>query len=340
MGIEADVKELATDMGRAVGTAGHEAARRYIVDRLGSIGVEPYLPQGFGAGYEGDAFYDLGRSMYPEEDLDDVSQRGTQDFCNLLAVLPGEDTSLTPVLLGAHYDAVEGTPGADDNAAAVAVLLEVAASLKREQLQRSVIFAFFAAEEPPHFLLPSMGSIRFFEDQRLGPIHAAVIMDLVGHDVPVPGLEDLLFVMGMESNEGLGEVLQGCPAEPGIRVLPTLNEYVGDMSDHHIFRLNEVPYLFLSCATWQHYHQPTDTTDKLNYRKIEAIARYMARLTMQISSNPLAGEFEGYDTTSIEVGFIKDTLGPALSGLGMPRPPENRQEISQLVSTMMVQFGL
>ena len=185
-----------------------------------------------------------------------------------------------------------------------------------------------------------MGSIRFFEDQRLGPIHAAVIMDLVGHDVPVPGLEDLLFVMGMESNEGLGEVLQGCPAEPGIRVLPTLNEYVGDMSDHHIFRLNEVPYLFLSCATWQHYHQPTDTTDKLNYRKIEAIARYMARLTIQISSNPLAGEFEGYDTTSIEVGFIKDTLGPALSGLGMPRPPENRQEISQLVSTMMVQFGL
>jgi len=168
MGIEADVKELATDMGRAVGTAGHEAARRYIVDRLGSIGVEPYLPQGFGAGYEGDAFYDLGRSMYPEEDLDDVSQRGTQDFCNLLAVLPGEDTSLTPVLLGAHYDAVEGTSGADDNAAAVAVLLEVSASLKREQLRRSVIFAFFDAEEPPHFLLPSMGSIRFFEDQRLG----------------------------------------------------------------------------------------------------------------------------------------------------------------------------
>ena len=54
----------------------------------------------------------------------------------------------------------------------------------------------------------------------------------------------------------------------------------------------------------------------------------------------MAGEFEGYDTTSIEVGFIKDTLGPAFSGLGMPRPPENRQEIGQLVSMMMAQFGL
>ena len=61
---------------------------------------------------------------------------------------------------------------------------------------------------------------------------------------------------------------------------------------------------------------------------------------MQISSNPLAGEFEGYDTTSIEVGFIKDTLRPAFSGLGMPRSPENRREIRELVSTMVIQFGL
>ena len=98
MGIEADVKELATDMGRAVGTAGHEAARRYIVNRLGSIGVDPYLPQGFEAGYQGDgdALNNLGRSMYPEEDLDDVSQRGTQDLCNLLACYQGRTPPFLP----------------------------------------------------------------------------------------------------------------------------------------------------------------------------------------------------------------------------------------------------
>ena len=71
-----------------------------------------------------------------------------------------------------------------------------------------------------------------------------------------------------------------------------------------------------------------------------AIARYLVRSTTEISYNPLVGEFEGYDSTNIELGFIRDTLGPVLSGTGMPRPPENRQEISQLVSTMMVQFGL
>jgi len=73
---------------------------------------------------------------------------------------------------------------------------------------------------------------------------------------------------------------------------------------------------------------------------VGAIAWYLVRSTTEISYNPLVGEFEGYDSTNIELGFIRDTLGPVLFGMGVSRPPENRQEISQLVSTMMVQFGL
>ncbi|HIO02789.1 MAG TPA: M28 family peptidase, partial [Alphaproteobacteria bacterium] len=52
---------------------------------------------------------------------------------------------------GAHYDTCDSLPGADDNAAAVPVLLEVAAQMADETLERSVILAFFDAEEPPHF---------------------------------------------------------------------------------------------------------------------------------------------------------------------------------------------
>ena len=51
-----------------------------------------------------------------------------------------------------------------------------------------------------------------------------------------------------------------------MKLIATLNEYVGDVSDHGIFRRNGVPYLFLSCGHWEHYHQPTDTPDRLNYR--------------------------------------------------------------------------
>ena len=49
MAIEADVNALATQDGRFVGTAGHEVARRYLLGRLETIGVKPYLPHGFEA---------------------------------------------------------------------------------------------------------------------------------------------------------------------------------------------------------------------------------------------------------------------------------------------------
>ena len=86
------------------------------------------------------------------EGFEAAYRHGEQDFCNLLAQVPGSDPSLAPVLLGAHYDTCDSLRGADDNAAAVAVLLEVAAQMADETLERSVILAFFDAEEPPHFL--------------------------------------------------------------------------------------------------------------------------------------------------------------------------------------------
>ena len=203
-----------------------------------------------------------------------------------------------------------------------------------------MILAFFDAEEPPNFLSPSMGSIRFFEDQRINDIHCAVIMDLVGHDVPVPGLEDVLFVTGMETDSVLGEVIQNCKVDETIRVLPTLNRYVGDMSDHHIFRANEVPYLFLSCGMWAHYHQDTDTPERLNYAKTEGVARYLSTLAGTISSKEMAGEFEGYDTTEIELGYIRELLLPVAAGMGFTLEVETRTDIDWLVDTMRVQLGI
>ena len=86
------------------------------------------------------------------EGFEAAYRHGEQGFCNLLAQVPGSDPSLAPVLLGAYYDTCDSLPGADDNAAAVPVLLEVAAQMADETLERSVILAFFDAEEPPHFL--------------------------------------------------------------------------------------------------------------------------------------------------------------------------------------------
>jgi hypothetical protein len=112
------------------------------------------------------------------------------------------------------------------------------------------------------------------------------------------------------------------------------------MSDHHIFRANEVPYLFLSCGMWPHYHQDTDTPEKLNYVKTKGVARYLSTLAEAISSKEMAGEFEGYDTTEIELGYIRELLLPVAAGMGFTLEVETRKDIDWLVDTMRVQLGL
>lgn len=317
MSIEDDIRALANNTGRAVGTYGHQAARNYLLQRLENMDVIPYLPEGFVASYES----------------------AGELFHNIVAMVPGGDQSLEPILLGAHYDTCGSFPGADDNAAAVAIILDVAADMAQSSRDRSVVFALFDAEEPPNFLSHSMGSIRFYEDQRLTDFHCALILDLVGHDVPVSGLEDLLFVMGMETDYGLGEVIKDCSAGPYIRVLPTLSRYVGDMSDHHVFRVNEVPYLFLSCGTWEHYHRPTDTPENLNYGKIEAISSYLSVIASAIAMKQLAGPFEGYDSTDIELDYIRSVISPVMAQMGSPIGIKDRRDIDLLANRIMAYLG-
>ncbi|MHC4401400.1 MAG: M28 family peptidase [Planctomycetota bacterium] len=93
--------------------------------------------------------YPVTRQTYPVDGDDAV---------NLIAELEGSDQAKEIVLLGAHYDTVETTPGADDNASAVAVLIEVARLLRQSSPRRVVRFAAFTCEEPPHFHTATMGS--------------------------------------------------------------------------------------------------------------------------------------------------------------------------------------
>ena len=104
MSIEADVNILAADIGRSTGSKGHVAAKEYLLGRLSALSIEPYKNGSFEASYRSNG----------------------QDYSNILATIEGTDPDLSPVLLGAHYDTVEGTPGADDNAVAVAILLDIA----------------------------------------------------------------------------------------------------------------------------------------------------------------------------------------------------------------------
>ena len=80
---------------------------------------------------------------------------------NIEVELTGAEPSRAIVLVGAHYDSVAGSPGANDNGTGVAAVLELARALKGRRLRHSVRLVAFVNEESPFFYSDAMGSLRY-----------------------------------------------------------------------------------------------------------------------------------------------------------------------------------
>ncbi|NIR61618.1 MAG: M28 family peptidase [Gammaproteobacteria bacterium] len=80
---------------------------------------------------------------------------------NLAVTRRGTTRAREQLLVGAHYDSVLGSPGADDNASGVAALLELSRNFADHRPGRSVRFVAFVNEEPPFFATPRQGSVRY-----------------------------------------------------------------------------------------------------------------------------------------------------------------------------------
>ena len=254
--------------GRSPGSSGSEAARTFLRKTLEAVGLRPH------------------EQPVPVSD-------GT----NLLVKLPGRSDRW--VLAGAHYDHLgrvgSGTfHGADDNAAAVAVLLELARALaSRPADGRGVLLAFFDAEEPPHFLGAGMGSEHWARhpDVPLETLDLMVCMDLVGHALGPEGaprdVRQLLFALGAERSQGTAALVDRLrAAEPGVTVHRVDAQVIPPMSDYEAFWRRQVPFVFLTCGRWRHYHTPEDTPEKLDYPKVAATARWLERLVREACARP------------------------------------------------------
>ena len=208
------------------------------------------------------------------------------------------------VLIGAHYDHL-GTErgdnaywGADDNAAAVAILLELAARLQRTPPDIGVIMAAFDGEEPPHFLTDEMGSVEFCKHPpiALDQICLAIIMDLVGHaigpETAHSQLANSLFVLGAEKTRGVTEAVRSVSANVG-GVTPRLLDIdlFPPLSDYEPLRRKGVPVVYLTCGRWRHYHRITDTPERLDYAKMAATADYVQAI-IAACPGPIRGRYD------------------------------------------------
>ncbi|MGE0759044.1 MAG: M28 family peptidase [Pirellulaceae bacterium] len=112
---------------------------------------------------------------------------------NLVVERAGRAASPHIVLVGAHYDTVPGTPGADDNASAVAMLIEAAKLVHGRATRHTLRFVAFACEEPPHFYTDTMGSqvharrCRANDERLLGML----CLEMVGYYTDAPASQQI-----------------------------------------------------------------------------------------------------------------------------------------------------
>jgi Zn-dependent M28 family amino/carboxypeptidase len=107
---------------------------------------------------------------------------------NIEALLPGPTTPEEIVVVGAHYDSVRGSPGADDNATGVAALLDLARRFAGRPQRRTVRFVAFVNEEPPFFQTPLMGSVVYANAARArgDRIEAMLSLESMGYYSEAP----------------------------------------------------------------------------------------------------------------------------------------------------------
>jgi hypothetical protein len=328
---------LALPLGRKVGSSGHDVARDYLLHRMQRIRLVPFRGDSFELTYE---------RPHP-------NTRQPQKFTNLVGVIPGKDRTLPPILVGAHYDSVIAAPCVDDNATSVAKTLVLAEEYVLRPLERDLIIAFFDSEEPPFFLGETMGSRRFCEDYCQDIRFAAVIIsDLIGHDaiaceLPIPGvvkalaphLRKLVAVMGAESNGTFPGIVEAATKDAkDLRVLATLHDYVGPLSDHAAFAKAGQPFLFLSCGQGTHYHTPQDTMEWINFNKLAHITRFVGDLIERIDRTPPDEDTAPCDPVKTEARMLRKAFGPALPlimrffGFTMPK---SRAEMDAFIRTLM-----
>ncbi|SRR5579884_2147533 len=210
-----------------------------------------------------------------------------------------------PLILAAHFDTVIGSPGADDNASGVAVLLEVASRLREVPLGRPVRFIAFNLEEEdiPVGRQGLLGSLAYAAHLRATgqTMLGAIVLECVGYarseegtqqvppgvPIAVPSTGDFLGVIGNAASAALTAAVEKAAQAhvPVISlVVPGNGELLPDTrrSDHAAFWHYDYPAVMLTdTANFRnpHYHQPTDTIETLN---LDFIAKVVEGVTAAV----------------------------------------------------------
>lgn len=286
--IKRDVEHLANTIGqRNMHTAGTMSASvDFIMSRFASLGFSPEQHT-----------YTLRRGIY-----------SGQKASNVIAGIPGSVKPEEIIIVGAHYDTVPDSPGANDNASGIAVLLAAAGQMAGSTPDRTIRFAAFANEEPPFFHTSDMGSYAYAKEcsDQEEDIIAMIALDGLGYfdstpgsqQYPLPGLgflysdrADFIGLVTRLSDLGLLRNIsdgfkksKSIPSE--MAALPSFLPGV-NWSDHWSFwKHNYSAILITDTLLFRDpaYHTPDDTPDRLHYDNMARITTVIVDMLKRLDS--------------------------------------------------------
>ena len=209
-------------------------------------------------------------------------------FTNIHALKKGKTNKR--IVVGAHYDAISESPGADDNASGVATVIELAHLLKETELNCDVELVFYNLEE--WGLLGSRYHAKTLKNQKVDVV-CMLCLDLVGYysdvdnsqNYPVIGMNllygtkaDFLAMIGRSQDVQLITDAQKAFQATTLKLLPLPAPKGLDLllsrSDHAPFWQEGYPALFFTDTAEfrnKHYHKKTDTWNTLDYDRLAQV---------------------------------------------------------------------
>ena len=237
---------------------------------------------------------------------EDTYEVNGQTLRILYATLAGSKNPTQPFVVGAHYDSVTGSPGANDNASGVAAVLELARILKTDIPGRPIMLAFFPNEEPPYFQTKDMGSLRFARGfhQGIDRFYGMMSIETIGYYSEQPGSQKYpSFISSMFPSTGnfIGfvgdnksrEMVKTAIAEFRLKThfpaegasLPGSIDGIG-WSDHWSFWQIGVPAIMVTDTApfrYPYYHKADDTPDKLDFDRMARVVLGLKRVVLKLA---------------------------------------------------------
>jgi hypothetical protein len=239
--------------------------------------------------------------LHPRRDSYDLRNQA----CNNIEVeIRGARPAI--LLIGAHYDSVFGSPGANDNGSGVAAMLALARRFAQKQAQHTLRFVAFVNEEPPYFQTSQMGSFVYASRCKASgdQISAMISLETIGYfsDAPrsqtypavglgafYPTIGNFIgFVGNVHSRALLRRTIDlfrkhaGIPSEGA--ALPSFIPGVA-WSDQWSFWQHGYRGIMVTDTApfrYPHYHSTTDTPDKLDYDRFALVVSGMEKVIQEL----------------------------------------------------------